>query len=234
MPKIILRQTQEVLHTYPYDKLNTGQTVKSADGDDKDIRDTVFAPEIAAQIASGLTLSFTVLDQTDPTKLLRGSNPDGSGTNIFGNLDRFTDTVGTQVYANGLVIDHYTGLMLPKDFNLNLGVWTSTLDFHNSLNLGGYSDWHCGNLKQYESIIDVSLENQLNYPPFNFILVDGATKRIWTSTSSNNSSLAYQVFLNSNNSYGCLPRNKADFETFAASFRKAFTYNPTTKQMELI
>ena len=94
----------EILYTYPYDLLNTGQDVSYAVGDDKWVRDNIYAPEIATW-GTDLVWSMPVLNPSDLTKLLRGSSPDGSGNNIFGNKERFTDTLGTQLYVEGIVID---------------------------------------------------------------------------------------------------------------------------------
>lgn len=75
---------------------------------------------------SASTSKFWRLQQLDsgaanPSKTLLYNNP-------FGNKDRYTDHLGTQVYASGVWIDNLTGIMYPTDVGqFNSDNWANTL-----------------------------------------------------------------------------------------------------------
>lgn len=229
----------EPLYAYNYGALNTGQDVSYATGDDKWVRDNVFNPEIASW-PTDRPLAFPLLSQTDFTKLVRGATPEG--TNIFGNLERFTDTLGGQIYANDLVIDHYTGLMFSRDsliINQAVSSWSSYINFVNNLSIGDYNDFHGGNTKEWSSLIIINLSNQLNYNPINFTTVSSggnSTTNLWTSTTATGegSNISYQNLINFNNSYALVTRDKNNVRRIGLVFRKAFTYEPATDTTKLI
>lgn len=221
---IILNTPTEPLYTYPYDLFNTGQDVVFAQGDDKDIRDTVYIPEIAAQEASGLLLVYPRLSQTDPTKLVWGSNPNGSGTNIFGNLERFTDDLGLQNYANGVKYDHYLGLMAKVDVFTSFINWISALTAANNLTFFNKSDWHLGNTREHTLSKSWGIQAE-----FLGVTISTGVRFMSSTTDPADSSvfqwlrLSEEIILN---------RDKGQSAN-AVFFRKAFTYNSTTKQMQL-
>lgn len=73
--------------------------------------------------------------------------------NQWGNTDRFTDELGTQVYANNFKKDHYTGYIF---YIINLGdaSWQTSVDqalgtlFGGSLSQGSYVDWFLSGIHQ--------------------------------------------------------------------------------------
>ena len=75
---------------------------------------------------SASTSKFWRLQQLDssaanPSKTLLYNNP-------FGNTDRYTDHLGTQVYASGVWIDNLTGIMYPTNVGqFNSANWANTL-----------------------------------------------------------------------------------------------------------
>ena len=75
---------------------------------------------------SASTSKFWRLQQLDsgaanPSKTLLYNNP-------FGNTDRYTDHLGTQVYASGVWIDNLTGVMYPTNVGqFNSDTWANTL-----------------------------------------------------------------------------------------------------------
>jgi len=110
--------------------------------------------------------------------------------NSFSTLDRFTDTVGGQVYGVGnssitdYVIDHHTGYAWIRVTQGAVN-WATALSNAFASTLGGFSDWFIPNENIHATIRcrDLSLlstpSSLLSYSPFNF-----ATLRSWTSTTS--------------------------------------------------
>jgi hypothetical protein len=221
----------QVLYAYPYDSFNTAQDISYAVGDDKSVKDTVFIPEVATW-DTDLAWSMPVLNGSNFSLLVKGSNPNGNGTNFFGNLNRFTDINGLQVYADGLYIDHYTGMMIYTDFGSANRDFLNSLLYSNSLTIGGYSDFHWPNTLELLSImsnVQGTQSDVLNYPPFNTVNFNDTR----TSSTLIVSGVLY-------NNRGAADRYLLTFGTHAAAtnclnlgFRKAFQYNATTKQMEL-
>lgn len=74
--------------------------------------------------------------------------------NTFGNYDRFTDDLGTQVYAANLTIDHLTGLMWrrtsPGSANHSSACATA-----NASTFGGFNDWRVASHAELNSILSV-------------------------------------------------------------------------------
>lgn len=85
--------------------------------------------------------------------------------NIYGNTLRFTDELGTQVFANGVFIDHFTKLMwaILRSF----GNFNDSIDYANNyIDALGNSDYRLANENEKNSIYDV--ENLgFNYAPLN-------------------------------------------------------------------
>jgi len=108
-------------------------------------------------------VSYAQLDTTDPSPFITLIS-----NNAFGNKNRFTDELGTQIYSAGLVIDHLTGLMWRKSDVTDGGNWDDSIDNAHGLSFGGYSDWRMSNINEFLSISDFSISNNLlDYAPFN-------------------------------------------------------------------
>lgn len=79
--------------------------------------------------------------------------------NAFGNKDRYTDTTGSQTYANGFLIDHFTGIMWRLNIygtdNWVTSVQTNT---HGAL-IDGYNDWRVANIEELQTIINRTTDN---------------------------------------------------------------------------
>lgn len=238
-----IQQGIEPLYTYNYGALNTGQDVSYAVGDDKWVRDNVFNPEITSWDTTRPWV-FPVLDPNDPTKLLRGAT--ASGNNIFGNKERFTDTLGGQDYTNDLVIDHYLGLMVTINTSpdgLTNSNWNTAILFHNDRNFQGFSDWFMGNWIMYELIANKNTTKGLNYSPFNYnenSTAGADVAQLFTSTTSKNKTTNISVYANGYNqgifdlSYRFIGNNKSELKRKGLSFRKAFTYDPQQDTTKLI
>lgn len=89
--------------------------------------------------------------------------------NIFNTKDRFTDELGTQLYAANITIDHLTGLMWKNDSNGFLNYTTAAATAEAST-FGGYSDWRLSSYGEMASISDTTMFRSTNNPPY--FLVD--------------------------------------------------------------
>lgn len=153
--------------------MKTNQTVSYRTGDDGDVE-------------AGRDVSFLVLAEN----------------NIFGNTNRFTDTVGGQTYANNIIIDHstYDGSKVFGWYKLSsplLYTWNQAIDWAVALSVGGFtSGWRLPNINQLMSILNWGISSNLNYAPFSL-----ATQiSHWTSTTNpNDTTSALIVISNSVN-----------------------------------
>ena len=102
--------------------------------------------------------------------------------NVFGNTNRFTDELGTQVYTNNYAIDHYTGLAWISA--RGYGNWSTMIDIGLSYtDVFGNSDYFLPNQNQSDSIYNEEA-NQYNYSPFT-TLWGGYFNYAWNSTTVN-------------------------------------------------
>lgn len=88
--------------------------------------------------------------------------------NAFGNKERFTDELGTQVYANNYVVDNLTGLGWMTDL-IATNTWVNHLNNSNTFELTslGYSDFRVPNYNEWNSISFISTDKiVLRYQPF--------------------------------------------------------------------
>jgi len=216
-----------LLYTYNYANFNTGINVSYVTGDDKNIRDTVINTEINTWPSNVLRPRlFPQLNPTDPTLLSFGVNPDGSGNNIFGNKNRFTDELGGTTYAKDLVIDHFTGWMIKRTIiSVGNSNGETACNTNEALVFEGFSDWFTPNAIMILSILNPNGGFAGTFGPFDFAFTNRA---LWTSTKGNNFGWNFAF----NDTYG-VTNSSSDRTGSTLSFRKAFTYNSTTKQMEL-
>ena len=127
--------------------------------------------------------SFARLDPgaVNPWKTLLDSN-------VFGNLNRFTDTAGGQTYADNLVIDHLTGLMFYRVLG-SAATWATALSNAEASTQGGFTDWHLPSEKILMMLLDYGRGTSLlNYLPFS---ISGDS---WTSTTRPDSTTAARCF----------------------------------------
>jgi len=136
--------------------MKTDQTISFRTGD-------------AADLNYGRDASFLVLASDNP----------------FGNSNRFTDTLGTQVYANDIVIDwsNTDGTTIVSGFyRVKQGTndWNGAIDGALAFSTGGYtSGWYLPNLWEFNSLWKVG-GRSLNYIPANG---GNSNDRYWTSTT---------------------------------------------------
>ena len=73
------------------------------------------------------------------------------------NVSHFTDI------GNGTIKDNYTGLVWQKIQSSNAMTWDEALAYAENLTLAGKSDWRLPNIKELQSLNDVTLSK----PSFN-------------------------------------------------------------------
>lgn len=124
------------------------------------------------------------------------------GNNAFGNSNRFTDLLGTQIYSNGSVmLDHSTddGSEILGITYGYYGTFTNVLDYiNNNLSTDGKTDWALINRAELERLIYEESIRNLNWSPLNQITIyTGSDLNWWTSTSPLNNTARAKAFFNS-------------------------------------
>ena len=110
-----------------------------------------------------------------------------NANNPFGNLNRFTDSLGTQIYANGIVIDWSTwnvgGATVRAYYNTLNAADTLTNQLDNQpYTQASFTGWYVCNYIELTNIFNLSItRDYLNYAPFNHS-IGASTTRIWVST----------------------------------------------------
>lgn len=99
--------------------------------------------------------------------------------NFFGNTNRFTDTLGTQIYSDGFVLDHATNLMWPLT-PFAVDTWNNFIDGASVYTGKGFTDWVSPNDNELFSIRrPLNGESHiLSYAPFSL----SAAEFYWSST----------------------------------------------------
>jgi len=119
--------------------------------------------------------------------------------NPFGNNNRFTDDVGTQIYTNGISID-WTLYNIPAAtvvcFNLTLysGNFVNAGTYASTLTLGGLSVWKIGIWEELALLPDEV--NWYDFAPFNWVIGAGGSNSRLRINSFNNgtSTISARVF----------------------------------------
>jgi hypothetical protein len=91
--------------------------------------------------------------------------------------NHFTDN------GNGTITDNITGLIWQKAPYTDTLSWEQALTYADTLALSGTSDWRLPNIKELQSIFDVTLINPALNTNF---FITGGTKKYWSSTSITN------------------------------------------------
>jgi hypothetical protein len=233
------KKEQLVFYTYPYPSLYTGQVTSYQTGDDKHQWDNIYTPEINSWPTDRVWV-FASLDPTNFNLLKRGAT--ASGNNIFGNLQRFTDDLGTQLYARGVLIDHYLGIMVDITFKTPAN-WTSAISGSVASTFYSKTDWRINNYNQW--VLFTKRAQNGNYlsglPPITFLTVptDTSDRFLWASTSvdgalatnANFYILRQGVLTAARNVIGQSVKSSTTPQSLYS--RKCFTYNSGTGLMEL-
>jgi hypothetical protein len=222
-----------LLNTYDYTKLFSGQVTSYQTGDDKHQWDNIYAPEIATW-PTNRPWVFPIIDPTNFNLLLTN--------NIFGSKQRFTDDLGTAIYASGVLIDHAIGVMVDLTFKAASN-WTNAISGAVASTFYGKTDWRIGNVN-FWALFTKRAQNG-NYiaglPPVTFLSVppNSSDRFLWASTSGDGSltTLANQYILRQGTE--TLVRNvtgsaaKSSTTPQSIYIRKCFTYNSGIGLMEL-
>lgn len=151
--------------------IKTGQITSYATGDDGGLQE-------------GRDVSFTVLPTNNP----------------FGNADRFTDTLGGNIYANNIVIDWSTleGTRVLGYYKIIAGnqTWADALNSANTLSVGTFTNgWRMTNVRELINIFCYrgGIAHALDYTPFSTTIT--TVHSLWTSTTCNdNTANAFRSF----------------------------------------
>jgi hypothetical protein len=108
--------------------------------------------------------------------------------NSFGNLNRFTDINGLQVYGNDYVIDHLTRLGVLRTYS-GLYDWATQLTTANSSTDLGYTDWRIASAEEMISLASNSQNGPLYYGG---LLIGGARFSSSTRVASSTKALYIQ------------------------------------------
>jgi hypothetical protein len=145
--------------------MKSGQTVQYKAGDDGDIE-------------AGRAVDFTKLAIANP----------------FGNINRFTDELGGQTYANNIVIDWSTydgATVLGYKRTLAAATnWNGCIDNSLTVSIGTFtSGWRLANINEYMNIMNWGngANEPLNYSPFNIsTIANFATSTTRAAATSQN------------------------------------------------
>ena len=150
------------------------------------------ATETSRIIKSGLTTSYRTGDDGD---LQRGRATDFltlASNNPFGNLDRFTDTLGGSTYANSIVLDWstYDGTEVLAYYigdSATARNWNTAIDWAVALTTDSKTDWQLANIRELLNICNYASASILNYSPFN------KTVALWSSSAVSATQSIYLV-----------------------------------------
>jgi hypothetical protein len=148
------------------------------------------SPKGAMPIQSGQITSYATNDDGD---LQRGRLIDFFTlpyNNGFSNTNRFTDELGTQTFANNIVIDWSTWdggtdvlgyiLSLNSDSNNTTQNWATWISGQ-PYTTDGFGDWYVVNVAELNTLLNWSYTTGLNGTPFNN--PTGGAGNFWTSTT---------------------------------------------------
>jgi hypothetical protein len=155
----------------------------------------------ATLMQTGATTSYRTGDDAD-------TSSEGRATDFFtlaelsplGNYDRFTDELGTQTYADDIVIDWSTfnGSTVLGFYRISNGVnitWNNAIDNSLLFTKGTYTTgWRLPNIKELYSLVIMSSVRALNYTPFNI----NSNEFYWSSTTAHPSTVSAYNMQNAN------------------------------------
>lgn len=140
--------------------------------------------------------------------------------NPYGNAERFTDTLGTQIYANDWVIDWKNDDQVSElvigyyriSQNNGISFITQMSNGASGMTIGGFNDVYIANKPELESIVkNEKIVIPFSYPPFN---MSGAS--ILSTTVSQNAG-TYQ-YIHSNGSWTRTPGTNTTIEWIGIRF----------------
>ncbi len=147
----------------------------------------------ATLLQTGQTVSYATGD--DITRGRATNFTTLASNNPWGNTNRFTSTVGTQTYANGIVVDWstYNGSTVLCYYvaDTTFRTWTNQLNQYLSSTIGGLTGWYLWNRTECYNLLNPSVSSQMNYAPFNFV----ASQRYYFTATRIGTSVIYADLL---------------------------------------
>lgn len=153
------------------------------------------APVGMANLQTGQTTSYRTGDDITRGRLTNFTTL--ASNNPWGNTNRFTDTAGTQTYANGIVIDwstydNSTVLCYYIGDASTYRNWNTAIDLKLSATIGGLTGWNLWNVREVINVCDFSKKPyKMNYAPFNF----GSGSRYFHTSTDNDGTTVYATDL---------------------------------------
>ena len=144
----------------------------------------------ATLMRTGLTTSYRTGDDSDTSSEGRATDVlTLDSVNPFSNLFRFTDELGTQTFANDIVIDWstYNGtdvLGMSRVAIATGNTWDQAIDNSLSYSIGSFtSGWRLANIKEIMNLTNYvnTQGNLLNYSPLN---LSSSGRVYWSSTTA--------------------------------------------------
>lgn len=143
--------------------LHTGQTVSYASEDDG-----------ATQLGRGVDFFTT-----------RCVNP------VTGTTDRFMDQLGLQLYADNIIVDWATGMMIYRIPFGTVANWAAAISGAAGQTTGGYTDWRVPNIRELTDLVYFGQNDAMNYVPLSIPASPYAN--LWSSTTGpNNTTEAFR------------------------------------------
>jgi hypothetical protein len=110
--------------------------------------------------------------------------------NVFGDTFRFTDELGTQVFANDIVIDHSTDngieiLGWRRTEGPSSTSWNNAIDGALLVTVGVFDKWRLPNINELKSLMNIANTKYLDYFPFNII----SSNRYWSGSTQSNDTI---------------------------------------------
>jgi len=96
-----------------------------------------------------------------------------------------------QALGNGLISDAWSGFVWQSQYTSDSLSWENALTYADTCSMGGFTDWRLPNIKEMQSLVDVSRNNPAM--AVGFFTNQGAQK-YWTSTSLPNAPLKAWIF----------------------------------------
>ena len=187
----------------------------------------------ATLMRTGATTSYRTGDDADRSSEGRATDFFTlAENNPFGNTDRFTDELGTQTYADDIVIDWstYNGATVLGYYRIrgtyNDLAWNDAIDNSLLFTKGTYTTgWRLPNFAELVSLVNYSGVRPIDYAPFNFT----SNLNFWSSTTVESSTTSAYVFSNNTNFSYVTQRIKTNTSTsYRAIPCRTFTVTGTT------
>ncbi|MBL7954422.1 MAG: hypothetical protein JNJ91_05250 [Flavobacteriales bacterium] len=104
--------------------------------------------------------------------------------NMYGDNRRFTDRLGGNTYADGIIVDHLTETWYYRAPTIPTANWSTAISAGANAVIEGFDDWFVPPLGLHRTIVNGQGGVVLNYAPFNISI------SVWTSTTTPSSTAA--------------------------------------------